>query len=68
MVVWDFWSSASASSPSSYLIKSSAHSSLGQTADRVLIRVDTDLGAKDLLNSRLAYVSALRAAFAVEEP
>ncbi len=39
-----------------------SHSSQGQTADRVLIHVDTELGAKDLLNSRLAYVAVSRAA------
>src|ERR1035438_8406154 len=33
-----------------------SHSSQGQTADRVLIHVDTELGAKDLLNTRIAYV------------
>ena len=38
-----------------------SHSSQGQTADRVLIHVDTELGAKDLLNSRMAYVSVSRA-------
>jgi len=37
-----------------------SHSSKGQTADRVLIHVDTELGAKDLLNSRMAYVSVSR--------
>jgi len=37
-----------------------SHSSQGQTADRVLIHVDTDLGAKNLLNSRMAYVSVSR--------
>jgi len=37
-----------------------SHSSHGQTADRVLIHVDTELGAKDLLNSRMAYVSVSR--------
>ncbi len=31
-----------------------SHSSQGQTADRVLIHVDTELGAKDLLNSERA--------------
>jgi len=40
-----------------------SHSSQGQTADRVLIHVDTELGAKDLLNSRLAYVSVSRGAY-----
>ncbi len=39
-----------------------SHSSQGQTADRVLIHVDTDLGAKDLLNSRMAYVAVSRGA------
>jgi len=38
-----------------------SHSSQGQTAERVLIHVDTELAAKDLLNSRMAYV-ACRAA------
>ena len=37
-----------------------SHSSQGQTADRVLIHVDTELVAKDLLNSRMAYVSVSR--------
>ena len=40
-----------------------SHSSQGQTADRVLIHVDTELGAKDLLNSPMAYVSISRGAF-----
>ena len=39
-----------------------SYSSQGQTADRVLIHVDTELGAKDLLNSRMAYVSVSRGA------
>ena len=39
-----------------------SHSSQGQTAERVLIHVDTELGAKDLLNSRMAYVSVSRGA------
>ena len=39
-----------------------SHSSPGQTAERVLVHVDTALGAKDLLNSRMAYVSILRGA------
>jgi conjugative relaxase-like TrwC/TraI family protein len=37
-----------------------SHSSQGQTADRVLIHVDTELGAKELLNSRMAYVAVSR--------
>jgi ATP-dependent exoDNAse (exonuclease V) alpha subunit len=40
-----------------------SHSSQGQTADRVLINVDTELGAKDLLNNRMAYVSVSRGAY-----
>ncbi len=39
-----------------------SHSSQGQTADRVLIHVDSELGAKDLLNSRMAYVAVSRGA------
>jgi ATP-dependent exoDNAse (exonuclease V) alpha subunit len=39
-----------------------SHSSQGQTANRVLIHVDTELTAKDLLNSRMAYVSVSRGA------
>lgn len=39
-----------------------SHSSQGQTADRVLIHVDTELGARDLLNSRMAYVAVSRGA------
>jgi ATP-dependent exoDNAse (exonuclease V) alpha subunit len=37
-----------------------SHSSQGQTADHVLIHVETELGAKGLLNSRMAYVSVSR--------
>lgn len=40
-----------------------SHSSQGQTADRVLIHVDTELGTKDLLNSRMAYVAVSRGAY-----
>ena len=40
-----------------------SHSSQGQTADRVLIHVDTELGAKDLLNNRMAYVAVSRGAY-----
>ena|ERR1035437_8800180 len=38
-------------------------SSQGLTADRVLIHVDTELGAKDLLNNRMAYVAVSRGAY-----
>jgi len=34
-----------------------SHFSQGQTTDRVLIHADTELGAKDLLNSRMAYAA-----------
>jgi len=37
-----------------------SYSSQGQTADRVLIHVDTELAAKNLLNRRMAYVSVSR--------
>jgi ATP-dependent exoDNAse (exonuclease V) alpha subunit len=37
-----------------------SHSSQGQTAERVLVHADTQLGAKDLLNNRMAYVSISR--------
>jgi ATP-dependent exoDNAse (exonuclease V) alpha subunit len=40
-----------------------SHSSQGQTADRVLIHVDTELGPKDLLNNRMAYVAVSRGAY-----
>ena len=40
-----------------------SHSSQGQTADRVLIHVDTELGAKALLNSRMAYVAVSRGGY-----
>lgn len=39
-----------------------SHSSQGQTAERVLVHVDTELGAKDLLNNRMAYVAVSRGA------
>jgi ATP-dependent exoDNAse (exonuclease V) alpha subunit len=39
-----------------------SHSSQGQTAERVLVHADTELGAKDLLNNRMAYVSISRGA------
>jgi ATP-dependent exoDNAse (exonuclease V) alpha subunit len=40
-----------------------SHPSQGQTADRVLIHADTELGAKDLLNNRMAYVAVSRGAY-----
>jgi ATP-dependent exoDNAse (exonuclease V) alpha subunit len=39
-----------------------SHSSQGQTAERVLVHVDTELGTKDLINNRMAYVSISRGA------
>jgi conjugative relaxase-like TrwC/TraI family protein len=37
-----------------------SYSGQGQTADRVLVHVDTNLAARDLLNNRMAYVSVSR--------
>ena len=39
-----------------------SYSGQGQTADRVLIHVDTDFPAKDLINNRMAYVAVSRGA------
>jgi hypothetical protein len=39
-----------------------SHSSQGQTADRVLINIDTEMGTKDLISNRMAYVSVSRGA------
>ena len=43
-----------------------SHSSQGQTADRVLIHVDSSKALGELLNSRMAYVSVSRAQFDVQ--
>jgi conjugative relaxase-like TrwC/TraI family protein len=43
-----------------------SHSSQGQTADRVLIHVDSSQAHAELLNSRMAYVSVSRAQFDVK--
>jgi len=43
-----------------------SHSSQGQTADRVLIHVDTEQARAELINSRMAYVSVSRAQFDVQ--
>jgi hypothetical protein len=43
-----------------------SHSSQGQTADRVLIHVDSEQTHGELLNSRMAYVSVSRAEFDVQ--
>lgn len=43
-----------------------SHSSQGQTADRVLIHVDTTQAHGELVNSRMAYVSVSRAQFDVQ--
>lgn len=37
-----------------------SHSSQGQTADRVLVHVDTERGHEQLVNRRFAYVSVSR--------
>jgi ATP-dependent exoDNAse (exonuclease V) alpha subunit len=39
-----------------------SYSGQGQTAERVLIHVDTDLPARDLINNRMAYVAVSRGA------
>jgi ATP-dependent exoDNAse (exonuclease V) alpha subunit len=39
-----------------------SYSGQGQTADRVLIHVDTDLPARDLINNGMAYVAVSRGA------
>lgn len=41
-----------------------SHSSQGQTADRVLVHVDTELG-EQLVNARMAYVAVSRARYDV---
>ena len=43
-----------------------SHSSQGQTADRVLIHVDSEQAHGQLLNNRMAYVSVSRARFDVQ--
>jgi ATP-dependent exoDNAse (exonuclease V) alpha subunit len=43
-----------------------SHSSQGQTADRVLIHVDSEQAHGELINSRMAYVSVSRAKFDVQ--
>jgi ATP-dependent exoDNAse (exonuclease V) alpha subunit len=43
-----------------------SHSSQGQTAERVLIHVDTEQAPAELVNSRMAYVSVSRAQFDVQ--
>ncbi len=40
-----------------------SHSSQGQTADRVLVHVDTERGSASLVNRRLAYVAVSRGRF-----
>lgn len=40
-----------------------SYSGQGQTADRVLIHIDTDLPAKELINNRMAYVAVSRGAY-----
>jgi ATP-dependent exoDNAse (exonuclease V) alpha subunit len=37
-----------------------SHSSQGQTADRVLVHIDTERGGERLVNQRLAYVAVSR--------
>ena len=43
-----------------------SHSSQGQTADRVLIHVDTERAVEQLVNRRLAYVAMSRSRYDVQ--
>ena len=43
-----------------------SHSSQGQTADRVLIHIDTEQGGEKLVNRRLAYVAVSRGRYDAE--
>jgi ATP-dependent exoDNAse (exonuclease V) alpha subunit len=43
-----------------------SHSSQGQTADRVLVHVDTKQGGEKLINRRLAYVAVSRSRYDVQ--
>ena len=43
-----------------------SHSSQGQTADRVLVHVDSSQAHGELLNSRMAYVAVSRAQYDVQ--
>ena len=45
---------------STYGYAVTSHSSQGQTADRVLVHVDTTCAAEQLVNRRLAYVAVSR--------
>jgi len=40
-----------------------SHSSQGQTADRVLVHIDTEQAGEKLINQRLAYVAVSRARY-----
>ena len=43
-----------------------SHSSQGQTADRVLVHIDTDRAGAQLVNQRLAYVAVSRGRYDVQ--
>ena len=43
-----------------------SYSSQGQTADRVLVHIDTTHAAEELVNRRLAYVAVSRARYDVQ--
>ena len=45
-----------------------SHTSQGQTAERVLIHMDTEQAPGELVNSRMAYVSVSRGQFDVQVP
>jgi UvrD-like helicase C-terminal domain len=56
-----FLTSAKAQLPYGYAVTS--HSSQGQTADRVLVHVDTEQAGEKLVNRRLAYVAVSRSRY-----
>jgi len=45
-----------------------SHSSQGQTADRVLVHVDTEQAGEKLVDRRLAYVAVSRGATSADRP
>ena len=52
--------------PSHYGYVVTGHSSQGQTADRVLVHIDTERAGAQLLNQRLAYVAVSRGRYDVQ--
>src|ERR1700730_18557253 len=52
--------------PLDYGYAVTSHSSQGQTADRVLVHVDTEQAGEKLVNRRLAYVAVSRGRYAAQ--